>query len=65
MAFTVDNLETLYDQGVAQRNKILEYRPSAHVTVERMFQSEPTFAAYIKDLTIEALSGRGDLEIMR
>lgn len=65
VSFTVDNLETLFDQGVAQRDEILKVRPSARVVVEKMFQTEPSFAEYIKTLTLEALSSRGDLALLR
>ncbi|MCX6131872.1 MAG: ferrochelatase, partial [Proteobacteria bacterium] len=65
VSFTIDNLETLYDQGVAQKKLIedtaLCYGKRKKVVVEPMFNLEESFVNYLKELSIEALSGQGNL----
>ncbi len=62
ISFTVDNIETLFDEGVAQRKVIEETRPDAKVAVQRSFDSEQPFAEFMAQVTAEALQNIGDLE---
>jgi len=62
ISFTVDNIETLYDEGVSQRNTILAARPETKVVVQKSFNSEKSFVSLIKAITLEALDGRGDVQ---
>ena len=61
--FTIDNLETMYDEGVEQKEGIEELSQRAgqgkEVVVERMFNVEDGFANYLRDLTLDAMAGRG------
>lgn len=62
ISFTVDNIETLYDEGVSQRGTILEARPETNVVVQKSFDLEPSFVQYIATITTEALEGKGDIQ---
>jgi ferrochelatase len=62
ISFTVDNIETLFDEGVSQRQTILEARPNTNVVVQKSFNTESSFTKLLADLTVEALAGKGDLE---
>lgn len=62
ISFTVDNIETLYDEGVSQRETILKARPETNVVVQKSFNSESAFVNFIKEIASEALSGKGDLQ---
>lgn len=64
ISFTVDNIETLYDENVGQRAVISEAKPEAKVVVQKSFNYEPSFVNLLSLLTQDALSGRGDLEVI-
>lgn len=61
ITFTVDNLETLFDQAVAQREAILKGNPHGKVVVQDMFNSQESFINLLRDLTLEALHDQGDI----
>lgn len=69
ISFTVDSIESLYDQGIAEKNLVynsaseLGFTPTK-VTVEKMFNVEGDFIAFQAALVKEALAGRGDLETL-
>lgn len=65
ISFTVDNIETLYDQNVGQRNVILKADPHAKVVVQKSFNSESEFVMLLAEFTIDALQGKGDLETIQ
>jgi protoporphyrin/coproporphyrin ferrochelatase len=64
ISFTIDNIETLYDEAVGQRETILKARPDTKVAVQKAFNSEPDFVNFLAELSIEALNGIGDLEVI-
>ena len=64
ISFTIDNIETLYDENVGQRNVILEAKPEAKVVVQKSFNYEPSFVHFLSLLSQDALNGKGDLEIL-
>ena len=66
ISFTVDNLETLYNQAIeAPAILISEAKkrgvPDKHVFVENMFNSDQDFVDYMADLATEANLGQGDI----
>ena len=65
ITFTVDNLETLYDEAIEQKEMIEEKARAAgkpkSVAVAKLFNTEPDFARFLSELTIEALRGEGRL----
>jgi ferrochelatase len=69
ISFTVDSIESLYDQGIAEKNLVyksaseLGFTP-AKVTVEKMFNVEGDFISFQATIVKEALAGRGDLETL-
>ncbi|MEY4065729.1 MAG: hypothetical protein RIR26_1937 [Pseudomonadota bacterium] len=62
ISFTVDNIETLYDEGVSQRATILEARPETKVVVQKSFNSESSYVSFITAVAQEALDGKGDIQ---
>jgi ferrochelatase len=58
LGFTVDCHETLYDQGTAERNHLIDEAArrgmTKEVAVQSMFNDDSEFVAYLKELTIEA-----------
>lgn len=65
ISFTVDNIETLYDEGVSQRETILEARPETKIVVQKSFNSESSFVRYIVTVAREALDGKGDIQRLK
>ncbi len=65
ISFTVDNIETMYDQNVQQRSVIEEARPGTKVVVEKSFNSDADFVKLMSNLTIEALNGKGDIAAIK
>ncbi len=61
-SFTIDNLETFYDQGVTQREILEQGNPQIKIAVSPMFNSELAFVELMATLSREALQGKGDLE---
>jgi len=61
ISFTVDNLETLFDQAVAQKEAIQKGNPNGKVVVLEMFNSQKSFIELLRDLTVEALRDEGDI----
>jgi len=64
ISFTIDNIETLYDENVGQRQVIFEAKPEAKVVVQKSFNYEPGFVNFLSLLSKDALSGRGDIEVL-
>ncbi len=64
ISFTVDNIETLYDQNVQQRKVIFEANPSIKVVVQKSFNAESDFIKLLADLTRDAIQGKGDVETL-
>ena len=66
ISFTVDNLETLYNQLIEAPeilSKALAQRhlPSKEVVVSRVFNLDPDFVSLSADISEEALQGAGDI----
>lgn len=64
ISFTIDNIETLYDQNIGQRRVIAEAKPDAKVAVQRSFNFEPKFVHFLSLLSRDALMGLGDIEVL-
>ncbi len=63
LTFTVDNLETLYDQAIGERNFLSEKSGgSKTIFVEKMFNNDQRFAEILGNIAIKALNDDGDLE---
>lgn len=67
ISFTVDSIESLHDQGVAEPRFVRAVsqelgRTPPHMTVESMFNLEEDFLNFQATLVKEALQGHGDLE---
>jgi hypothetical protein len=72
LSFTTHHRATLYDLDVEAREILEEpdlqpdgtlhplYQP-ARVVLAQQWDAEPAFAALLRDLTVEALAGQGDL----
>ena len=65
ISFTVDNIETMYDQNVQQRSVIEEARPGTKVVVAKSFNSDADFAKLMSTIAIEALNGKGDIATIK
>ncbi len=69
ISFTVDSLETLYDHAIGEKEflqqEIQKLGKTKNIVAEKMFNSEPGFVELMKDLTLEALLGQGDLETLK
>lgn len=65
ISFTVDGLETLYDQGVAAKNDLIAKSHKAghdkKVVTNSMFNNDVNFVDFLAALSLEALQGQGDL----
>ena len=65
ISYTVDNLETLYDHAIMEKQYLIAESRTVglpkQVVVASMFNLEPSFAYYLTDLTVEALAGEGRL----
>jgi ferrochelatase len=65
ISYTIDSLETLYDHGVAEKELLIEEGLKngikKQVVVEKMFNTEESFAEFLKEKTVEALDGAGNL----
>jgi protoheme ferro-lyase len=64
ISFTIDNIETLYDENVGQRGVIAEAKPEAKVVVQKSFNFEPKFVRFLSLLSQDALRGLGDIEVL-
>ncbi len=64
LTFTVDNVETLADEVINQKERILSQNRQKNVVVLPMFNKEESFADYMVTLTKEALAGYGDIVIV-
>ena len=67
LSFTVDNLETLYDQATESRDELLSGEglggaPKKKVVAEKMFNSDPAFVNLMADIALEALRQKVDIE---
>jgi ferrochelatase len=65
VSFTVDSLETLYDHAIGEREYLQEQAAKLgskkDFALVPMFNSSPEFVNFLKDLSLEALNGQGDI----
>jgi len=65
VSFTVDSLETLYDHAIGESEYLFEQASGAGVQKDfalvPMFNSDPRFVELLRDLSVEALEGLGDI----
>jgi ferrochelatase len=68
VSFTVDNLETTFDQTMEARDYLLEEAAKIplkkRIVAEKMYNDDPVFVDYLTTLTVEALQGKGDVYTM-
>jgi ferrochelatase len=70
ITFTIDSVESLYDQAIVEKNLVQQFAAEFRVTqpkvtVEKMFNLEWEFINFQAQIISEALQGRGDLERIR
>ena len=70
ISFTVDNVETLFDQAIEFKNDIenslkQQKRKEVPIYVSKMFNKEHSFLNFMTDIVEESLSGEGDLVILK
>jgi protoheme ferro-lyase len=64
ISFTIDNIETLYDENVHQRAIIAAAKPDAQAVVQKSFNAEPSFVSFLALLVSDALNGVGDIQVL-
>jgi protoheme ferro-lyase len=68
LSFTVDNLETTFDQTMEAPEHLQEEAAKIpmkkKIIGEKMFNDDPVFVDYLTTLTLEALQGKGDVYAM-
>jgi protoheme ferro-lyase len=65
VSFTVDSLETLFDHAINEKGIIQDLDRDKNIAVQSMFNDHEGFAELLKDIAMEGLEGKGDIEYLR